>query len=194
MPTQPPAPAPTLEAYRRQVADIRRDADDVLDGLSDAQFNWRPDPHRWAVAECLSHLTVTGSAYLGALDRALAEARSRGLTGGRPFRPGLLGGWMTRSMEPPPRIRMRAPRSILPPTPDRPLAEVRAEFMALQDALERRFGEAEGVDLARARVTSPLASFLRMRLGDAFAFLLAHERRHLWQARRVRDEPGFAGR
>ncbi|MBV9774890.1 MAG: DinB family protein [Gemmatimonadetes bacterium] len=194
MPTQTTAPSPTLEDYRRQLDAIRRDADDLLGGLSDAQFNWRPDPHRWAVAECVSHLNVSGAAYLPALDRSIADAREHGLTGGKPFRPGLLGGWMTRSMEPPPRMRMRAPKSILPAAPDRPLAEVQAEFMALQDELERRFRDAEGVDLRRARVTSPVASFLRVRLGDAFGFLLSHERRHLWQARRVREEPGFPKR
>lgn len=192
MPTQAIAPSTTLEEYRRQIAEIRRDTDELLAGVSDAQFNWRPEPHRWSVAECLGHLNVTGTAYLRALDRAISEARSRGLTGGGAFRSGLLGGWMTRSMEPPPRMKMKAPKSILPPAPDRPLATVREEFMALQDEMERRLRDAEGLDLTRARVTSPVASFLRVRLGDAFGFLLAHERRHLWQARRVRDEPGFA--
>jgi hypothetical protein len=30
-----------------------------------------------------------------------------------------------------------------------------------------------------------------IRAGDAFAMLLAHERRHLWQLRRIIASPGF---
>jgi len=33
-----------------------------------------------------------------------------------------------------------------------------------------------------------------MPLGAYFAFVLAHDRRHLWQARNVRTAPEFPGR
>ncbi|HEX2219347.1 MAG TPA: DinB family protein, partial [Gemmatimonadales bacterium] len=155
----------------------------------------RPAPDRWSVAGCLVHLNLSGGLYLPALDRAIADARARGLTGGGEYRPGLVGGWLARSMEPPPRARSRsrAQRQIRPPAEARPVAEVRTEFLGLQDELERRVRDAEGLDLARAKVTSPLLSLLRLRLGDALAFLLAHQRRHLWQAHRVREAAALPG-
>jgi len=35
---------------------------------------------------------------------------------------------------------------------------------------------------------------LRMPLGAYFAFVIAHDRRHLWQGRQVREAPGFGVR
>jgi hypothetical protein len=61
----------------------------------------------------------------------------------------------------------------------------------VHDAFEGRIRDAEGVDLARTRVASPLLPLLRMGLADILGFLLAHERRHLWQARQVRERAEF---
>ena len=45
--------------------------------------------------------------------------------------------------------------------------------------------------LARARVRSPAVAWLRIPLGSGFGVMAAHERRHLWQARKITGAPGF---
>jgi len=65
------------------------------------------------------------------------------------------------------------------------------QFLRVRDQLAERVRQADGLDLKRARVTSPVTRLLRMPLGAYFAFILAHERRHLWQARQVRNARGF---
>jgi hypothetical protein len=57
--------------------------------------------------------------------------------------------------------------------------------------MEERLREAAGVDLRRARIVSPVTRMVRMNAGDAFALLLSHERRHLWQIRGIRQDAGF---
>src|SRR5256885_16415132 len=92
---------------------------------------------------------------------------------------------MIRSFEPPPRRRFRNPRLLEPA--HQPLAPdaVLREFLSLRDALTRRVQQADGLDLERVIVVSPVSRFFRMPLGGYFAFLLAHDRRHLWQARQA---------
>jgi hypothetical protein len=51
--------------------------------------------------------------------------------------------------------------------------------------------QAEGLDLARIRTISPVNRLIRLPLGAYLQFILAHDRRHLWQARQVRNAPGF---
>jgi len=51
--------------------------------------------------------------------------------------------------------------------------------------------QANGIDLSRSCVRSPLASWIRIPLGSAFASMAAHERRHLWQARKITEMAGF---
>jgi len=71
-----------------------------------------------------------------------------------------------------------------------PLAAVRQEFLEWQDQIAERIRQADGLDLPRARARSPLRVW-KWSLGTFFAVALAHERRHIWQARQVSNEQGF---
>jgi hypothetical protein len=70
---------------------------------------------------------------------------------------------------------------------------VREDFFTMQEALRARIRGANGLDLSLTKLRSPLASRLIVSLGAAFRIILAHERRHLWQARDVRVSRGFPG-
>jgi len=179
-----------LQDCLRQIEAVQRDAQALVAGLSDAPFNWRPEPGRWSVAQCLDHLNVATAKTLPAFDRAIRDARSRRLVAPGPFRYGWFANWMVRSMEPPVKRRMRTVK-IFTPAPEGSVAEVVPEFLRVCDQLAERVRRADGLDLTRARVVSPVTRLLRMPLGAYFAFILAHERRHLWQARQVRETAGF---
>ena len=69
----------------------------------------------------------------------------------------------------------------------------RREFMDWQEKLGERLVHADGLDLRRARHRSPAIGIFRWSLGTMFAVMLAHQRRHIWQARQVLNQPGFPG-
>jgi hypothetical protein len=66
-----------------------------------------------------------------------------------------------------------------------------AALRAYQVQYVDRLRQANGLDLARARVRSPVGAWLRFSLGAGFALMAAHERRHIWQARRITEMPAF---
>lgn len=181
---------PELEGYEQQVEAIKQDARSLLADLSDKQFNWRPAPGKWSIAECIDHLRVSGVPMLPRIAKATEQARANQTFGRGPFHHSFLGNLFVRLLEPPPRFKGRAPK-ILVPTPDRSIAELAPEFMTLQDQLQRRIREANGIDLARVKIVSPITKFVKLSLGQWFALLAAHERRHLWQARQVKSDPNF---
>ncbi|HEX8244107.1 MAG TPA: DinB family protein [Longimicrobium sp.] len=185
--------SPLLRGYLDQLAAIRRDAAELTDGITDAQFAWRPEPGKWSIGQNVNHLTITGRSYTDVLGPALADARARGLADRGDFRPSLVGGFMARSMEPPPRLRLKAPRIYRPADAGAALDRRRelAAWRALHDLVEERIRAAAGLDLRRIRVGSPVSALVKMNAGDALALVLAHERRHLWQMRRVREHAGF---
>ena len=179
-----------LEDFRLLLEGVTADARDLTAALSDAQFGWRPAPGQWSIAECLDHLTQTGRVSVGHIRETLADARRRGLYSRGPFRYGLLGQMVVRSMGPRPRMKFKAPAAFRP-LPERPRLEVERDFFALQDELLGLLRESNGINLRRAKVTSPVTKLLRLSLGQEFALLIAHEQRHLWQARQVRANPAF---
>lgn len=182
-----PAPEPLppdLDELRHQLQQASREATALLENLDERQFDRRPEPDCWSVAECLTHLNRLGSYYLPRIDRAIEEARSRGLGRRGPFRPSLLWRWILAVTEPPVKVRIKTARAFQP-TPHHSLDQVLADFRALQDGFVARLVAAREVDLGRARVGSPVSRHVRMSLGACFAILAAHQRRHLWQARQV---------
>lgn len=190
--TAPDALAPELQDYQRQFEQAKQEAKALVAGLSNRAFVWRPAPDRWSISECLLHLTKAGQGYLPAIDESIAQGRARALTGKGPFQHGWLDRWMLRITEPPVRRRFQAPRQIVP-VPDQPVTAVLPTFLHLQDELIRRLSQANGLHLGRLKVISPWNRLMRFSLAAAFALIAAHQRRHLWQAREVRNHPNFPG-
>lgn len=175
----------------RQLDAITAEAERVLGGLSEDQVNWRPAPDRWSVGECISHLDVGIRAALPALDRAIETARERGFVGAGTGRYGWFANWMVRSQEPPVKRRMTTFPVFQPVAARHDAPRLLAEFRTVRGELRERLTRAEGIDWGRAKVVSPASRFFRLPFGAYVAFLLAHDRRHLWQAREVRNHPGF---
>ena len=174
-----------IEGYLDQLLSIRQEVPGLVARLSADQFGRPPGPKRWSMAQCFDHMNATASAFVPAIDTAMADARARGLTGSGPFAYSLFERLFLRFTEPPPMLRFPAPRVLLP-APGKPMAAILDEFMEWQHRLDDRLRQADGLDLCRARARSPAFPLLVWSLGSLFAITLSHERRHLWQARQIR--------
>jgi hypothetical protein len=183
---------PELQDRDRQFSAAKDTARALTEGLTDAQFNWRPEPGRWSIAECLDHLTATGSKLLPGMDAAIERARARGKAASGPFSYGWFDNWFIRGTGPMPATSkgMKHPKQYAPKA-DQPVERALPAFLELQDQLIQRLHAANGLDLARIKISSPILRLLRISLGAWFAATAGHQERHLEQARRVREHPGF---
>jgi DinB family protein len=182
---------PELKEYEHQLAQIDDAVRSLLTGLNDQQLNWRPGADRWSIGECLVHLAIAGEVYAPVLDQGIASARAAGYKGQGPFRYRWLDRTFVRYAEPPPRFRLKTPRTFVPTPPTHTVRDVAERFARMQNGIRTRLQAANGLDLKRQRVTSPASARVTISLGAAFALLAAHERRHVWQATRVQEAPGF---
>ena len=179
-----------LDWYLEEIRYIRQDVAAIVANLDDVQFTWRPAPDRWSIGECFEHLNLTAAAFVPAIDAAIEDARASNLRSDGPFVYPLFERMFVASNEPPPRRRFRAFSAYRPPSrlsPD----TVMNGFSSWQDRLAERIKGADGLDLRRARRRSPILPLMKWSLGTMFALVLAHERRHIWQARQVRNERRF---
>lgn len=175
------------QRWLSEIEAIERDARAVLDNLTPEQANRQPHAGRWSVAQNLAHISRTAVPYL-----ELMEQQLNGGMAPRPFRPGLLAYFLQRSMEPPPRIRVKTMSRLEPPeTLD--VDAVLEEFDAVHERLGRMIREADDSAFLRGRFRSPYMNLIRVRLDQAVNTLLAHARRHLWQARQARRALGVPG-
>jgi hypothetical protein len=181
---------PEIDAYRKQFEQLSAQADALVSPLTEEQFTWRAGPDIWSIAQCFDHLNATARCYLSYLDEGIADAIRRGLYAEGPFIYRRIGRVLVAAVEPPPRLRTKAPASVLPRDPRRQ-QEVMPAFRAYQVQYVDRLRQANGLDLGRAAVRTPISRWLWMSLGSGFALMAAHERRHLAQAKAVSAMRGF---
>ena len=186
---------PELAEYQRQFAASRREAAELCAGLSNGHINWRPAPTRWSIADCLVHLNVSADVYTRQMRSAIENGRARKLMAPGPFRYGPLSRWLLRWLEPPVRRRSKTPRQFYPPSGvAHDIEDVLNQFRDAGRMWDQCLRLANGLDLARVKVRSPVVPLLRFQLGALFAGQAAHERRHLWQAKQVKAAPSFPSR
>ena len=176
-----------IRALEEALAAIGADARRLLEGLTAEQGVWRAEPDSWSVAQCLDHLATSNRVYLRAMEPAAEDALRRGRRRRRPAVPGLVGGWFVRMMEPPVkrRFKMRAPKKIVP-RESPALQDAAREFLASEDDVRAFLRAYADIDLAGVRFVNPFAPGIRFSLATALHVLVAHDRRHLWQAWNVR--------
>lgn len=181
-----------IAAWLRELEAVNANAEALVAPLTAEQFAWRPGPNRWSVGECFEHLAITTGLVAPALLAALDKARIAGKAGHPPFDYGLVGGWFVRSMEKPGRRPSPSPENFVPPSggsKDAVMAHFRRSQHEFKEALESAPGLA--LDRIKAPSTAQGAHWLRLNVAAWFASTLAHERRHLAQARRVTEAAGF---
>jgi hypothetical protein len=162
-----------------------RDARALMDGLTEALGAWRAHPGAWSVAECLDHIATANRVYLAAMEPSARRARASGSRRSGVARPGLVGGWFVRYLEPPVKLKGKAPRNIRPRSAP-VLDDAYTSFLATQDEVRAFIRNYAEIDLGRVAFPNPFIRGVRFSLATGLHVIAAHERRHLWQAWRVR--------
>jgi hypothetical protein len=75
---------------------------------------------------------------------------------------------------------------IIKPGASPSLADAFARFMTSQDEIRDYLGTNADLDLAGIRFPNPLVPGIRFSVATGLHVITAHERRHMWQAWRVR--------
>lgn len=170
-----------LERVRAELDDARRRAHEIAGALIPGQWNARPSPDDWSVAECLAHLNLTSRAFLPLLDDAIRRGRAAGLRARR-YRMDVIGGllWLVTTL----RVPVKTTEPFVPVDAP-PTDAVLAEFDVLQREIVGRMEQADGLDLTALRIVSPFDSRLRYNVYAALKVIAAHQRLHLRQAERA---------
>jgi hypothetical protein len=183
-----------LADFPARLETVEREIRALIEGLDGAQLNWQPETRKWSILQVLEHLALSAELYLAPLTTAIERGHADAVTEpeAQP-KARLIEGLFLRSLRS--RVKLKAPplvavRGASDLDPEQVLGRWAASHGALIAAADR----GRALDPNRVRITSPLASVLKLGLGVAFEVLLAHEQRHTLQIRRILDDPGFPRR
>ncbi len=186
MDTQKSQLIPELESYISEFQRIKLQAVHLTHPLTESQFKWTPEPGRWSVSECISHLNTLGLQLLPFIERAIEKGHQKGITGKPPFNYGPISRLFINANEPTAKRKIKTPKSYKPASVEKLEKDaVMKEFWELQVDFMDQVEKANGLDLKKIKVRSPALPLFRLSLGAWFAATVAHEKRHLAQAERV---------
>jgi uncharacterized damage-inducible protein DinB len=140
-----------------------------------------PAADKWSVAQVLEHLNIYSRYYINAIEDRLHLNQSGPDVF---FKPGWLGNYFAKIMKPGKNKtlskKMKAPKNAVPAA--MPDAEAMlAEYLQHQHHLLILLQIAKNANLNYIRIPISINKYIKMKLGDAFRFLIAHEQRHFLQ-------------
>lgn len=141
----------------------------------------QPSGGRWSVTQVLEHLNSYGRYYLPAIEKSVTQCT-------RPrvewFKPGVLGDYFTRIMRP--GVNGKIANKMQAPKAHRPLPVFDTEsvigaFVDQQFTLLNLLEDAKQKNIGAIRTPISISRFIKIKTGDTFRFLIAHQQRHFIQ-------------
>lgn len=151
-----------------------------LQALTPQRLNTSPAAGKWTVIQVLEHLDSYNRYYLPEIEKSLQHP----VAYNNRFKPGWFGDYFTKMMLPgndgKVANKMNAPKNH---TPDVVLdtEKVIREFIEGEQRLITCLTLAASADIGRLRVPISISRFIKLKLGDTFRFLIAHQQRHFVQ-------------
>ncbi|MFT3705910.1 MAG: DinB family protein [Agriterribacter sp.] len=135
----------------------------------------------WSIAQCLDHLNGYGDYYLPQIEKGLRTFRD---IPSQTFKSSWLGNYFTKMMEPTTGTKkMKAFKNHIP-LADLDAHAVIAKFIHQQELLLKFVQQAAKADISKIKIPISIAKWVRLNLGDTFRFIIAHNERHIQQAKR----------
>ena len=191
-PSPTSTPNPELQARRQEFERLTAELSRLVRGASPEQWQWRPAADAWCLGQVIDHLNRVHELMLPPLLDAIRQGHADAIWRSGPFRYGIIEHGVIWSMGPNAPIRQQAPGPFRPAEQPPALAATLTRFADLQFRLIRLTDEANGLDLPRIKVTSPVSPpKIRISVGAWFQALIAHQENHLAQAKTVVAAPGY---
>ncbi len=140
-------------------------------------------PESWSVLQIIEHLNSYNKYYLPQIELELERAATRGIPSSSRYTPGWFGNYFTRMMAPRDEKNKKKYKAPKDHTPPKSLDAVKVinDFIKGQNQLLRLLARAKTSDLGKIKVSISISKLIKLKLGDTFRFVIAHQLRHFQQ-------------
>ncbi len=147
--------------------------------LSEADLFKKSTPEGWNVAQCLEHLNSYSNFYFPIIKQKLISISDTN----QAYSNGWLGAYFIKSMQKNvEHKKYKALKKHLPKPQTNAISTIQT-FIQTQEEFLLLLKKSQKCDLNQ-RIATSISSMITLKLGDILQFLVAHNERHLQQARR----------
>lgn len=176
------------------IGSLQQDVQETLQQLEQLQqvprevLLQQPEPGKWSIVQVLEHLNGYNRFYLDVIEKGL---KNNNYPVRQNYKTGWFGDYFTKMMQPRKDgtigNKMSAPKAYNF-GPDLDVERVLNEFRRGQQQLLVLLENARTEDLGRIKVPISISKLIKLKLGDVFRFLIAHQQRHFLQINRVKQQ------
>jgi len=175
-----------IEMFLSEAPNLKTTVSNDFAELNEDQLNKKSSPDKWSIGECIDHLVVSHEQYLYKIRKVYIEK----LPSGKDliqYKHSLFGKLLINAVAPETKRKVKTFKVF---NPDHKLikASVVDDYHRSLNELIDIAGKFEGYDLNKIRISSPISSFIRLNIGDAFMIHLNHDRHHINQANKVLEK------
>lgn len=180
---------PHLAQIKKDLEGVIQEIKTSFNSLSQEEFNWKPSPDKWSIAECMQHLLIVYSKYQLQLPQKITPHALKD-TKNSPHKSWFMGRVFKKFVNPNKKRKVPAPKGLQPPSKsDYPLS-LQQEFIQYLEEVIRFVEKADelNIDISKVSLNSSVTSLIKFNLGDYFEIESMHSRLHLAQMKRVQQK------
>lgn len=164
-----------------------------LKGSDKGKLIYQIDKKQWSIVQILEHLNAYGRYYLPLIEKELTSGTSRAKDAW--FTSGYWGEMFVKKMKPTNvyqvKNKMKTSKAFSFPN-NLNVDTVLTEYLEQKQKLLQLLELSKSADLDGVRIPITSSKFIRLKLGDVLRFLIAHEQRHMIQARNTLKGTGIS--
>ncbi len=177
---------PTLDTHQwtKRIDELTQAFRDDFGKLSLAELNRKPSADAWSVAQNIHHLIVINRTYFPIIEGLHKGTYKVSWLGRVTFIVNFFGNFVLKSVQPDRRRKMKTFKLWEPSASDLD-ANILQQFVEHQEKLKGSIISCQGFLRDGVVIASPANKNIVYKLSRAFDIIVAHEQRHLAQAREV---------
>ncbi|MGB0521540.1 MAG: DinB family protein [Flammeovirgaceae bacterium] len=151
--------------------------------LTPEELNWKPTPEQWCVGQCIDHIIKTNETYFPIFRSMLTGSYQATFIQKIPFLPDFFGNMLLKSIENSNNKQKTFP--VFEPSSAIISSDIVKDFINHQDQLKTLVENTQHLNHNGLILSSPANKYITYSLASALDIIVAHEFRHLAQAKRV---------
>ncbi len=168
------------------ITNLTKDVDNIISvvdkqfkPLTISQLNQKEHVGKWSILECLEHLNRYHAYYNAVIREGLAAAKDNTID--KNYKNGWFGK-MSIDMMSPDNVKKQKAIAKFNPVGSQLTKETITKFLEYQQELLTLLAQAKVKNINQRKVPVEFFKLMKMKIGDALAFVVTHEQRHILQA------------
>ncbi len=177
-----------LDQLKNTTIELSDTTKDQFLSIDPAILNTKPSAEKWSISECFKHLNLTLEIYLPQMT-TVSNNSEKYPAKSDVFKHGILGKLAVKAMKPKANnqipYKMKTFDNLKPKNANvNPVKEI-DQFLKYQNEILTIIDGLKKVNLKKPKITTAVGPILKMSVGDALHFMVAHNQRHIVQAQNV---------